>query len=59
MFYMKCGDCGLNGIHACLGKPVKQEDLQNGLLIIGDPLLTDKERAEMIRELDKNDRKEK
>jgi len=24
---IKCSDCGIEGIHACLGKPVKQEDL--------------------------------
>ena len=31
---MKCSDCGIEGIHACLGKPVKQEDLPEGVLLV-------------------------
>lgn len=28
-----CSDCGIEGIHACLGKPVKQEDLPEGVIL--------------------------
>lgn len=37
---MVCSNCGIEGIHACLGKPLKQEDLPEGLKILGSNELT-------------------
>lgn len=31
---MKCNDCGIEGIHACLGKPMLQEDLPEGFVFL-------------------------
>lgn len=31
---IKCSACGCEGVHACLGDPVKQEDLPDGVILI-------------------------
>ena len=45
-----CGNCGIEGIHACLGKPIKQEDLPKGVVLCGGDLT-----KKMQAELDKYD----
>lgn len=32
---IKCNDCGVEGIHACLGKELEQEDLPSGVTLVG------------------------
>jgi len=73
MYKVKCSDCGCEGIHACLGKPVDSDvpliqpctkkleawlKKYNGVLI-GDPPLRKQDQASIIRWLDKNDKKVK
>ena len=49
---IKCSDCNIEGIHACLGKPVKQEDLQEGVKVFNSGELM----AKFKKELDKYDK---
>ena len=37
---IKCRACGIKGIHACLGAPIKQSDLPEGLRIMESGELT-------------------
>ena len=44
---IKCSACNIEGIHACLGKPVKQSDLPEGIKVFDSGELTDKFREEL------------
>ena len=48
---IKCAACGIEGIHACLGKPVKQEDLPKGIVLFEIGEITKR----MLKELNKYD----
>ena len=48
---IKCSDCGCEGIHACLGKPVTKEQLPDGVILVDSGELM----RRMKTELDKYD----
>ena len=48
---IKCADCGIEGIHACVGKPVNKEDLPEGVVLFESGEITKR----MIKELNKHD----
>ena len=48
---IKCSDCGIEGIHACLGKPINKDDLPKGVRVMGSGELM----KSFKKELDKYD----
>lgn len=48
---IKCESCGIEGIHACLGSPIKKEDLPEGVKLFDSGELTSK----LSQEIDKYD----
>lgn len=71
---LKCGLCGCEGVHACMGKPSDLDgppiqpctkkleewlDRAHKSITVGDPPLTGKQQAAIKRQLDRNDSKHK
>jgi len=48
---IKCTACGIEGIHACLGKPLNKEDLPKGVVLFESGEITKR----MLKELNKYD----